>query len=375
MNLNRVLEQIRRKYLLRQDSMDEGGWKTINGTHVLIDDNGEMVGGPENLRNWNNARREKNGAKKPRAKAEPLKAENFPAAFQKGVEKKNLQKLIEFVNKCEGADPKVVALFNKMGKLENLASNGVEFKISHAKKSQVVTTINTFTGVLTDVKLSIPKLQGDDLHGQINTIIHEEMHLMDLFGRSDESKSDGWFSSGRQSLMDCFSKRSIDMSDEIMKLFSDFNKAHTETSKKIVDDTKKKIKELRQKYCPDGKEIWQLRSADFKQYEKEEKKLIAEMEAQRDYECRNLMGGGIPHLQDIYDAFSGGDSKGVILKYGHGPRYYSYVDRRVEETVANYACLSITRPDLVDMLRRDKPELVKELDSCVEDLLKKAEER
>lgn len=65
MNTLLLLEKIRGKYLDRQDSMDDEGWKTINGTHVLVDKNGDLVGGPETLKSWNTNRREAaNKAKK-----------------------------------------------------------------------------------------------------------------------------------------------------------------------------------------------------------------------------------------------------------------------------------------------------------------------
>ena len=48
------------------------------------------------------------------------------------------------------------------------------------------------------------------------------------------------------------------------------------------------------------------------------------------------------------------------------------VDSRVHETIANYAALSVTRPDLIELLRADKPELVAELDAVIVELLKKA---
>ncbi len=60
--------------------------------------------------------------------------------------------------------------------------------------------------------------------------------------------------------------------------------------------------------------------------------------------------------------------------YGHGSEYYQDMESRVQETIANYAALSVTRPDLIDLLRADKPDLVAELDSTIIELLKKASE-
>ena len=85
------------------------------------------------------------------------------------------------------------------------------------------------------------------------------------------------------------------------------------------------------------------------------------------------MGGGVDNLQDIYDALSGGlyRDKGTVT-FGHGSAYYRSRYNRVEETIANYASLSVTRPDLIAIFKRDKPELAAELDATILELLKKA---
>ena len=46
--------------------------------------------------------------------------------------------------------------------------------------------------------------------------------------------------------------------------------------------------------------------------------------------------------------------------------------KRQEETLANYGALSVVRPDLIEMLRKDKPELVEALEEVIQDMLKKA---
>ena len=43
----------------------------------------------------------------------------------------------------------------------------------------------------------------------------------------------------------------------------------------------------------------------------------------------------------------------------------------INEIVANYASLSVTRPDLIELLKKDKPELVKALDEMLEEMAKK----
>lgn len=299
--------------------------------------------------------------------AEELKAENFPPSFTAKGELKNTQALVNYVNCLEGADANVVALFNHMGKLENIESNGIPFTISHAKNHAVSTSAYTMNGNMAEAKLTIPKLQGDDLAGQVNTTLHEEMHLMDLYGRQDPQKSNNWFSTSRESLVDAFRRTSDSMSDDVVNLFN----GHNQEYKKVRDEVNSKYNQL----------ISELNDSmmngtfqgSYKDYKKQYNKLIAARDAEHDYMARNIMGGGIGNLQDIYDALSGGSFRddGKVI-YGHGSSYYRYTEKRVRETVANYAALSVTRPDLIDLLRDDKPELVAELEETIVELLKKA---
>ena len=309
---------------------------------------------------------------KMKVKAEELKVENFPDSFNGKTERKNTQALVDYVNSLESADANVVALYNSMAKLENIESRNIPFKISHAKDHAVTTYTNRISGNLAEVKLTIPKLQGDDLAGQVNTMLHEEMHLMDLYGRTDPTKSGNWFSTSRRSLVDVFKNTSDSIGDDVSELF----KQHNQEWKRVCDEVSTKYNnlanDLREQYFPNGASPFSD-IAKYKRYEKEAKKLRSEMEVERDYLARNIMGGGIGNLQDIYDALSGGllrDNRTVL--YGHGSSYYGSVESRVHETIANYAALSITRPDLIDLLRADKPDLVAELDATIIELLKKA---
>jgi SPP1 gp7 family putative phage head morphogenesis protein len=299
--------------------------------------------------------------------AEELKAENFPSAFTAKSEMKNTQALVDYVNSLEGADANTVALFNRMGKLESVESNSIPFKISHGKNHAVSTSSYTFTGELAEVKLTIPKLQGENLAGQVNTTLHEEMHLMDLYGRSNVKKSGNWFSTSRQSLVDKFKQTSSDMSDDVKKLFAEHDEKWKEVSSAVRSKYNSQITALNDAMMN------RTFQGTYSDYKKQYNKLQSLLESERDYECRNIMGGGIGNLQDIYDALSGGVFRDTgVVKYGHGGKYYQSVNSRVHETIANYAALSVTRPDLIELLRADKPELVAELDAVIVELLKKA---
>lgn len=296
--------------------------------------------------------------------AEELKVDNFSSSFAEKGERKNTQTFIDYVNGLEGVDVNVVALFNRMGKLENIESNGIPFKISHAKKYAVTVSSYKDSGNIAEVKLTIPKLYGDDLAGQVNTILHEEMHLMDLYGRQDPQKCGNWFSTCRKPLVHMFKNTSDFISDEIVKLFKEHDLECIRIESEVNSKYMKMISELNESV---------MNRTFTGNYNREYKKIIESKRAEKDYLTRNIMGGGIGNLQDIYDALSGGvlRDEGKLL-YGHGSLYYANEESRIHETIANYAALSVTRPDLIRLLRIDKPELVAELDATIADLLKKA---
>lgn len=302
---------------------------------------------------------------KAKRELEPLKAEMFPEYLTDKKERKNTQALIDYVNACENADPDVVALYSKMGAMENIRANGIPMKVSHGKGYAVNYRYYTRNDQLAEVELIIPKLAGDDLTGQVVTTLHEEMHLMDMFNRSDPAKYSGWFSSSHAKLSSFFQKANTDIADDIDSLFEAFDKECKRITAEINAELRTATSALTDQYY--------ARSISYSDYKKAFNKLKREASEQIDYQCRNAMGGGISSLEDIYDALSGGSARDAgLVRYGHGSKYYRDIGKRAEETLANYGALSVVRPDLIEMLRKDKPELVEALEEVIQDMLKKA---
>lgn len=302
---------------------------------------------------------------KAKRELEPLKAEMFPEYLTDKKERKNTQALIDYVNACENADPDVVALYSKMGAMENIRANGIPMKVSHGKGYAVNYRYYTRNDQLADVELIIPKLAGDDLTGQVVTTLHEEMHLMDMFNRSDPAKYSGWFSSSHAKLSSFFQKTNTDIADDIDSLFEAFDKECKRITAEINAELRTATSTLTDQYY--------ARTISYSDYKKAFNKLKREASEQIDYQCRNAMGGGISSLEDIYDALSGGSARDAgLVRYGHGSKYYRDIGKRAEETLANYGALSVVRPDLIEMLRKDKPELVEALEEVIQDMLKKA---
>lgn len=301
---------------------------------------------------------------KAKRELEPLKAEMFPEYLTDKKERKNTQALIDYVNACENADPDVVALYARMGQMENIQTNGIPVAVKHTKNHAINYRYNRFTDKLVDVDVIIPKLNGDDLTGQVVTTLHEEMHLMDFFNRTDVARYDGWASSSNQKLMAFFQKTSTDIPKELDDLFDAFDKECT----RIMDELWKE----RMAVANSVRDQYYAREITFAEYKKLTNKATRDFEDAVDYQCRNAMGGGISSLEDIYDALSGGTAREAgLVRYGHGINYYREIGKRAEETLANYAALSIVRPDLIATLRQYEPDLVDALDEVIQEMLKK----
>lgn len=295
---------------------------------------------------------------------------NFSDAFtSKKAERDNTQKLVDYVNNLQGSNPKALLLYNSIGKMENYSANGIKFSISHGKSHAVSITYRRSTGDLVEVKLTIPKLSGSNLAGQVNTTLHEQMHLIDLMLKDNPTKAGAYFGESFVPLKDAVKNATSDIDADVKNLFTAFHAECAALKTKAKKDFDDAHDQIRAKYIPNG--VWAA-GADYKTYQKEYKKLQNAYYETIDYESRNALGGGISSLEDIYDALSGGRHRDSgVVKYGHGSKYYSSQGKRINEIVANYGALSVTRPDLVDMLRKDKPELVQALDEMLEEMAKK----
>lgn len=298
---------------------------------------------------------------------------NFPDVFRTKTEQKNTQKMVDYLNGQDGANPDTMELYGSMREIDTVSPNGIEFTVKHSGGDAVQTWRNSYSGELTRVKLVIPKLTGEDLAGQIGTTLHEEMHLMDLFLRENPAKAGRWFSECQKEYMDAFLGTPADISASMRKLFDDFAGQMDDVAGGLRKEARDKLEALRQDLMPDGP---YGDYEGYKQYQKAVKKVKRETEKELDYQYRNIMGGGIGNLQDIYDALSAGRARDSgAVRYGHGSRYYTDVGNRLEETLANYGSLSVLRPDLVALLKKDKPDLVKALKQVVKNMLQKAREK
>ena len=299
---------------------------------------------------------------------EELTVESFPDSFQARNSKKKTQAFCDYINDLDDVDPDMLKIYGSIGKIESIESSGIPFKVQYTKDNHAIGYRQTYSGELVDVKFKIPKLDGKDITGQVQTMAHEMGHLIDMYNRSNPKYADSWISTSKN-MAKAIKNSGADMSDEVSELFKASNTKVDEIGKTIREQYKAKI----DKYKDDNADLIgsMYTYSNYSKYQKGLKKLYDECEELIDYERRNYLRG-INNFQDIYDALSGGEYREIgIVKYGHGKKYYRNYESRIHEIWANYCSLSLTRPDLIDMLKSDKPELVAALEEIKEEILKK----
>ena len=305
----------------------------------------------------------KNSTNKP--KNDIINIKDLPTQFSSKSEIKNTEIALDFINNQKNANSKIVKLFKNMGNITKLP-----FKISHAKDSSFSYARSGKS--IKDIKLTIPNLDKNNI-GSIQTWLHENMHLLDFMrNNKDANNYQRNFSTSVMNLQTIVRTTDKSMSKEISELFTKYNNEYNTINSNEKNNAIKETEKLNNDFLVSnkGKDI-SIYSKEYKEYKKKCNEINKQYKESVDVQSRNLMGGGINQLQDIYDALSGGEyrNNGTVI-YGHGKNYYQYNDNRIKEIVANYGSLSISRPDLIDMLKRNKPELVNALDSMIDEMLK-----
>ena len=164
----------------------------------------------------------------------------------------------------------------------------------------------------------------------------------------------------------------------------DYAKSRTDSQKKYVED----IKPLQQEYSENSDKIralyyeHKLSAGDTlkrlgelkKKYQEDVKQLQQKTDVPRQY-------AGMSNFMDLYDALGGGFFYGknastatgsYVPCSGHGSKYYSSYGNRNVELVANWGTLKMQNRKLVELFRKDKPEVAKALDEMLDDLLGRA---
>lgn len=285
----------------------------------------------------------------------PSTLDDFPEYFRKSkASKAATQTFVDALNDATDLDPNIRKLYTHMGDLPYVPA---DCTIKYTADGHALQRWKTYSGQTTKCQLKVPKMQGDDLIGQKSVAMHEIGHFIDMGvgdGRTLRSRT-------YAPLTGAIKSSGRTMSGEVKDLFDDFAKQYRVTA----DAVSAKYRAQRSALSDDvraGRIGW-------KDYDKAWKAANKAQKQETDYLVRNLCGGGVDMLSDIYDALSYGDYQdNRTLLFGHGGKYYRHAGTAESEIFANYMSLSVNRPDLVAMLRRDKPDLCDALDGMIEEM-------
>lgn len=320
----------------------------------------------------------------PKIDLKSIDASQYPDEFTNTKGKRqNFEAYIDAVNAVEDADPKLREIFSRIGEISNspnMPDGSFDVKYA-AGRGSVSYYQNRTTGKVTKLTVNIPKMTSDNIEGTVSTTCHELGHFIDLMrGES----ADRWLSS---SYSDFLVADYLSLSPSERRSAAALRSESVKPKGKILDvmrvaearyqDAVKDVQAwYRIEYERIGAEYQSIENRtleDRKKNLKQYKALRREYDKRMDIECRTAMNG-VDKLEDIYDALNDGYLRGkkidgVEIRYGHGESYYRTRSKQVEEIWANYCALSLTRPDLVELLRQDQPLLVESMDAMRDDIL------
>lgn len=320
---------------------------------------------------------------KPKIELKSIEASQYPDKFTNTKGKRqNFEAYIGAINSVEDADPKVREIFSRVGEIANSPNLPEAFDVKYAAGRGCVSTYyDRFTDEIKKVTVSVPKMTPENIKGTVSTTAHELGHFIDLMkgesgGKWMSTKYAGFLRADYLSLPPSERRAAAAARSEQTKPKGEILEVMREAEKRYkaaVENVKQWHKAEYERMENEYNSIENKTLEDRKQNLKDYKKLRREYDTRYDIECRIAMNG-VDKLEDIYDALNDGYLRGKVIdgveiRYGHGDSYYRSRDKQVEEIWANYCALSLTRPDLIELLRQDQPELVKSMDAMRDEIL------
>jgi hypothetical protein len=324
------------------------------------------------------------GEELPRIELRTIEGGQYPDEFTNTRGKRqSFEAFTEAVNSIEGADPKMREIFSRMEEIADSPNLPENFDVKYAAgRGSVNTWTDRRTGEIQKVTVSVPKMTKENIRGTVSTTCHEFGHFIDLMrGES----GDRWLSSRFADFLttDYLSlppserraaaatrSEQVKPKDRILEVMRGAEVKYQAAVESVRQWHKAEYERITDEYDSIEDKTLEDRKQNLKQY----KKLRREYDARMDAECRMAMDG-VDKLEDIYDALNDGylrgkEIDGVKIRYGHGDGYYRTKSKQVEEIWANYCAMSLTRPDLIELLREDQPMLIQSMDAMRDEVLR-----
>lgn len=306
-------------------------------------------------------------AAKPAPKIEDFKLDDFDGILSEKKELANTKKFVQALNQLpETADNTVKKIYKLLGK--GIKSLNLPTTVKHTKNSAISVWSKRDTGEPTRVEYDFPKMKNADHMAAFQTTVHETAHLIDFIVRKD-SKSATSAAPQNKKLMDTLAKARQEPgpSQEIRDRLQVWKDKRQEILVEEIKVRSEKREELEAKT--------KAGEISFAEWKKLDRKAVKDSEDAINRRYREIEPGNCA-LQDIYSALSSGRSDyNGLLAYGHSAKYFQDPELQIYEIIAEYAVLALTNKELLDMFRRDKPELADELEKHYANTLKEMEKK
>ena len=322
-----------------------------------------------------------------------ISAEQFPDAFTSTKGKRqSFETFAETVNSVDGADPKIREIFSRTSDIasrtEALTDDAVFDAKYAAGKGSVNTTYTRADSRVSKLTVNMPKMDNETAGGTVGVTCHELGHYIDVLMGKDGER---WLSTEFNDFLRT-DYTSLPASERRAAAAAHSESVRPkgrilEIMRQAEDRRSQAVEEVRTWYNGENDRLARehterlhddsLSSAErddlIKGYIKDRKALKKERDRRADVAGRQAMAG-VEAVEDIYDALNSGYIQsstvdGVKISYGHGLSYYRSNAKKVEEIWANYCQLSLTRPDLIDAIADDQPELIHAMDSMRDEIL------
>ena len=328
------------------------------------------------------------GEKKSKKAPTKLDESHFPDGMLAKTYRKNTLEFAKYINEhCK--DPEVTELLS-LGS----ASGAKQFPRMTVKRSMdgegcyVRPSWRTSDKSPYEYEIVIPQISKATTPEQraqaVRSFAHEYTHFLDDMARERETKCPK-YSGADKELNDAIAANDWQKySEEAENLFKEYDKGYT----KIIEDWRKSKSELplkvamgmfgeRPSWISEEGRIGYGRDyyADWERVNRYTKALKAaerELAEKRNRDKRAYMDG-VTCLQGMYDALSGGQMRATgKVRFGHSTSYYTRdPENKAVELLADYVALKATRPDLVEIFRKDKPQIAVALDKTISGMVKR----
>ena len=389
-------------------------WKTINGAKVHLDKNGNYDGGAGSKFNgrhhygpdWrqksalmnrlaaalhggvnqknvasqatngnNGGQGSSNGSK---VNMKDFTLSNFPTDYNLPKEKKNNAVAIDLLNKMKSsADPQVYQLYLKLGQLAQNA--GAQIKVTH-KGDDGYISYRYGTAAKFEIKYPILSKKGltkNDIRRKMGTWLHQNMHAIDFMCGRPAFNMTGKYrkfvsvdNSELTQAIGAATKKYRDsgqlFSKEALRFIDDYHEARRENTKiwnKKVETFNRFRQRLKKKMAEHPEEANNLLELDDKVRIEMNKWITSARDREYDGDFAY-----IGNFTDLYDAISGGYVYDTLKLSGHGSKYYSNLEKRNKELLAQWGTLKMVSPKLTAIFRKDYPDVAKALDGVIDEL-------